>query len=251
MKHAKGGIVTIALFAVAATLLVFSVVGSSQAALTYFSETYGAEVSMLDIGVTLVENGEAVSSRDYTGSNDAWNTSQGVLVGKMLNGADGDKEELKLGHKYKEELAVTNTGKIDEYVRVSVYRYWEMKNEATGRYEKAPELDSSLIDLHLTNTNGAWSVDESSTTEERTVLYYNSILPVGATTPAFSDTLEIKDEDIEAEVTRRTETDENGNTVIITEYDYDNARFVLRADVDAVQTHNATDAMISAWGTTG
>lgn len=250
MKRAKGGIVTIALFAVAATLLVFSVVGSSQAALTYFSETYGAEVSMLDIGVTLVENGEAVSSRDYTGSNDAWNTSQGVLVGKMLNGADGQKEDLKLGHKYTEELSVRNSGTIEQYVRVTLYRYWETKNEATGRYEKAPELNSDLIDLHLTLGNGWWE-DESSRTEERNVLYYDPILFPGEQSPAFTDTLEIKDEDVEAEVTRHTETDANGNTVIVTEYDYDGARFVIRADVDAVQTHNATDAKMSAWGTTG
>lgn len=239
-KSAKNSILTIALFAVAATLLIFSVAGSSQAALTYFSETYGAQVSMLDIGVTLVENGEDISSRDYTGGGDVWDTSQGELVAKML----GEGEQLTPGHKYREELAVTNTGKIDEYVRVTIYRYWEKDGE------KRPEMNSDLIDLHLTNL-GAWRVDESSTTEERTVLYYTGILPVGGTTPAFSDTLEIKDEPIEAQVTKEYSTDANGNLVITTKYDYDGMKFVLRADVDAVQTHNAEDAMMSAWGTLG
>lgn len=246
MRRARGGIVTIALFAAAATLLAFSVVGSSQAALTYYSQTYGAEVSMLDIGVTLVENGAAVSSRDYTGGGDKWNATQGVLAGKMLS----DGEALQLGHKYQEELAVRNSGKIDEYVRVTIYRYWEKKDEATGAYVKAPELDSGLIDLHLTLGSG-WREDGASRTEERTVLYYDPILAVGATTPAFSDTLEILDEGVEAAVTQQVSTDESGRTVITTQYDYDEARFIIRADVDAVQTHNATDAMMSAWGTVG
>ncbi len=250
MKRAKGGFLTIALFAVAATLLTFSVVGSSRAALTYFSETYGAEVSMLDIGVTLVENGEGVSWRDYLKHDDLWNQNTGALVSKMLVGGEGESEELELGKKYKEELAVRNSGTIDEYVRVTLYKYWEKKNEATGAFEKAPELDSGLIDLHLTPGNG-WQIDEGSTTEERTVLYYTPILPTGATSPAFTDTLEIQDEGIEAMVTTKQSTDAAGNTVIETIYTYNDTRFVIRADVDAVQTHNATDAMMSAWGTVG
>lgn len=244
MKRARGGFVTIALFALAATLLTFSVVGSSQAALTYFSQTYGAEVSMQDIGVTLMENGADVSKRDYTGSDDVWDTDQGELVGKMLTGPNGEKEELRLGHQYKEELAVTNSGKIDEYVRVKIYRYWE---DAQGN--KRTDLDPGYIDLHLVNED-SWYQDQSagSTTKERTVLYYRTILKQGDTTPLFADTLEIEDEGIQAEVTKSTSTDANGNTVITTEYDYNGLKFVLKVDVDAVQTHNAASAIKSAWG---
>lgn len=253
MKHGKswkkGTILTAAMLTVALGLLGASVVGSSRAALTYFSETYGAEVSMQDIGVTLVENGDAVSSRDYTGGGDIWDMTQGVLVGKML-GTGEEKEELRLGHPYREELAVTNSGTIDEYVRVTIYRYWEKLDE-NGEYKKAPEMDSNWIDLHLTNIGGAWRLDEGSTTEERTVLYYNDILPAGGTSAIFSDLLTIQDEPIEAAVTQYQSTDEYGNPVITTTYDYDGTRFVLKVDVDAVQTHNATDAMMSAWGTTG
>lgn len=35
---------------------------------------------------------------------------------------------------------------------------------------------------------------------------------------------------------------------ITTTYEYDGAQFVLEATVDAVQTHNAKDAIKSAWG---
>ena len=34
----------------------------------------------------------------------------------------------------------------------------------------------------------------------------------------------------------------------ISVYDYDGASFVVEAEVDAVQTHNARDAIKSAWG---
>ncbi len=246
MKHAKGGFLTIALFAAAATLLCFSAVGSSQAALQYTSKLYKAQVQMQDIGVTLLENGEPVSSRDYLGSNDEWSGGNGVLVAKMLDtGKDGTPEGLKLGRAYREELAVRNSGTIDEYVRVTIYRYW-----ADGSGKKIPSLNSGLIKLHLT-LGDDWYEDESSRTEERTVLYYRPILASGDTTPAFSDTLEIDDEGIEAEVTKEYSTNEAGETVITTTYTYNGCQFVLRADVDAVQTNNASDAKMSAWGTLG
>lgn len=251
MKRAKGGFLTIALFAVAATLLTFSVVGSSRAALTYFSETYGAQVSMFDIGVTLVENDfevdQDISWRDYLQHDDQWNKNTGELVLELTKQTD---DELQLGHKYKEELRVKNSGNINEYVRVTLYKYWEKKNEATGAFEKAPELDSSLIDLHLITGNG-WRIDDGSTTEERTVLYYDPVLAPGDLTPAFTDTLEVQDEGIEALVTTKESTDANGNTVIETIYTYNDTKFIIKADVDAVQDHNDWDAKMSAWGTTG
>ena len=36
--------------------------------------------------------------------------------------------------------------------------------------------------------------------------------------------------------------------MITTSYAYDGYRFCLEAEVDAVQTHNAEDAVKSAWG---
>ena len=32
------------------------------------------------------------------------------------------------------------------------------------------------------------------------------------------------------------------------EYEYDNYKFIVDVEVDAVQTHNAKDAIKSAWG---
>lgn len=55
----------------AALLLVGSTVGSTRAALTYYSENYSAQMNMQSIGVSLLENDKVVSSRDYV-SNNEW-----------------------------------------------------------------------------------------------------------------------------------------------------------------------------------
>ena len=45
-----------------------------------------------------------------------------------------------------------------------------------------------------------------------------------------------------------TVNEENGYTTITYEYVYDGYKFFLEAEVNAVQTHNAADAIKSAWG---
>ena len=57
--------VTVLLLAAAAVLLVGSGVGSARAALTYYSENYSVQMNMQSIGVSLTENGDVVSIRDY------------------------------------------------------------------------------------------------------------------------------------------------------------------------------------------
>lgn len=231
---------TIVLTSVAVALLLVSGIGSTQAALTYFSENYTAQVEMKDIGVTLVETSaqstKDISSRDYTGSDDAWDTTQGALLTDMLEESDN---QLQLGRAYKEELSVKNTGTINEYVRVRIYKSWTDKDG-----NKETTLSPSLIILHMTN-NG-WIIDEDASTEERTVLYWPNILAVGETTSALSDTLTI-DSSIGNKVTKTTTVDD-GVTKTTTKFNYDGVKFNLKAEVDAVQTHNAKDAIKSAWG---
>lgn len=239
-KFLRGKKGTLLLGAAAGILLLSSAIGSTKAALTYFSENYTAQVEMNDIGVTLVETSaqgsKDISSRDYTGSGDKWKESQGELLGDMLKQTNG---KLQLGTKYKEELSVKNTGTIDEYVRVRVYKNWTKKDGT-----KETTLSPSLIILNMTK-NG-WIIDEENSTEERTVLYWPKILKVGAQTPALSDTLMI-DDSIGKKVTESTKT-KDGVTKKSTTFNYDGVKFNLEAEVDAVQTHNAADAIKSAWG---
>jgi hypothetical protein len=245
MKHLnKWGLtpVTAVLFALAAILLLGSSIGGARAALTYYSETYSSRLQMYDIGVTLNENGHAVSWRDYdSGSDGQWSQSSGVLLADMLS----EGESLVLGKSYPEALSVTNSGTIDEYVRVSLYKYW-LDQDGQKLQELSPELIELALLCDQTGYANGWILDSSASTRERTVLYYDSVLPAGETTVPLSDTLTV-DGMVASKVSQEKKT-ENGYTTIITTYDYDGVRFQIEACVDAVQTHNAVDAIWSAWG---
>lgn len=231
---------TIVLIAAAGILLLSSAVGSTRAALTYYSENYTAQMELHDIGVTLTETSaqgtQDISSRNYSGSNDKWNESKGELLQDMLAETNN---KLILGKNYKEELAVNNSGNIDQYVRVRIFKGW---TDADGNKEST--LAPSLIILNLTQ-NG-WLVDEKASTEERTVLYWPTILEPGDSTEPLSDTITI-DRAIASKVKKET-TQKDGVTTTTTTFEYDGVNFYLEAEVDAVQTHNAADAIKSAWG---
>lgn len=234
---------TVVAFVLAAALLLTSGIGGARAALTYYSETYAARVSMSSIGVTLNENDMAVSYRNY-GADGEWRQETGALLSGML--AEG--ETVKPGAPYEERLSVTNSGNIGQYVRVSVHRYW---TDAEGN--KKTEVSPAMVGLKLRDADIAaippdsgWLVDPEASTDERTVLYYNKVLAPGETTPLFADTL-IIDSRVAAKVTQ-TEEEKDGGTVITTKYDYDGYSFHVEAKVDAVQEHNAQDAVYSAWG---
>ena len=112
------------------------------------------------------------------------------------------------------------------------------------------DLSPDLIDLNLVNLGTDWIEDEGARTKERTVLYYNKLLYAQgqgtSETPLFADSLVI-DDSIAKKVSQETQT--NGNyTTIVTTYDYDGVSFRVEVEVDAVQEHNAEDAVWSAWG---
>lgn len=231
---------TMGAFALAVGLLASSSVGGARAALTYYSETYTSRVQMYDIGVTLLENDKEISWRNYDSRKDngSWLEEKGVLLENMVP----EGEKFKIGVWYPEELKVMNSGTINQYVRVSLYKYWLDENG-----EKVQTLTPDLIDLELQTDNG-WMIDEESSTDERTILYYNRVLETGETSPAFAGRLKI-DQSVTAKVTQTTEKTANGSKIITT-YDYDGVQFCIEATVDAVQEHNVEDAVWSAWGRT-
>lgn len=235
-KVSRSTKITAALMGAAIVLLLSSAVGSTRAALVYQSENYTAEIEVSQIGVSLLENGKIVSNRDYSGSGDVWN---GNPEGKLLTDLLPEGEKFVIGKNYDEVLSVQNTGTIDEYVRVRLYKSWQY---ADGTKETA--LSPDLIKVNLPG-NG-WIEDAGDSTEERTVLYYPNILQSGEESPAFADTIRI-DNKIMTKV-KETRTVENGVTTITQEFSYNGVNFYLKAEVDAVQTHNAQDAIKSAWG---
>ena len=203
-KRMPLGGLTVALLSASVVLLAGSTVGSARAALTYYSENYGAQVEVSNIGVSLVENDKVISKRDYA-SNGKWDEATGDLLTGLK------EEKIVPGKQYEEAIKVTNSGSIDSYVRVILKKSW-------------------------TNKEGV----------KDTILYYTGILPAGKSTPALSDTLTI-DGSIATKV-KQDVTEKDGYKTITTTYAYDGYNFQLEAEADAVQTHNAQDAIKSAWG---
>lgn len=216
----------------AALLLVGSTVGSTRAALTYYSENYSAQMNMQSIGVSLLENDKVVSSRDYVSNNEWKGTSEGTLLTNLL-GKDGT---FTPGKKYNEAISVKNSGTIDTFVRVIITKSWQ---DEEGN--KNTTLSPDLIELNFLTDNG-WQIAKDQSTTERTVLYYTKAVAAGDSTPALSDTIRIKPS-IAKDVTKHVD----GNTITYT-YKYNGYTFHIDAEVDAVQTHNAKDAIKSAWG---
>ncbi len=228
---------TLLMFVAAAVMLLTSTVGGARAALTFYSEAYTSRMQMRNIGVTLMENGREISWRNYGQEADgSWSSTENELLSGLL----GEGETLQPGKAYKEELAVRNSGTIDQYVRVSLYRYWLDQDG-----NKLRTLSPDLIHLKFAENSG-WIQDPDAATEERLVFYYQSPLGAEETTPALVQTLSI-DPSIASHVTQE-EREENGGTTIVTTYDYDGVQFRLEAEVNAVQTHNGEDAIWSAWG---
>lgn len=213
--------VTVALFALALVLLGGSTVGGARAALTVESNYYNSDVQTLNIDAVLVENGADVAPD-----------------GKLLQNLVPKDEKFQFGKRYAEELAVRNTGDIDEYVRVSVYRYW-----LDEQGKKYPDMNSEWINLGYAEGNG-WTVDTSVTgtyNKERIDFYYQSVLAPGQTSKPFLDNIYIN----KAAARKVTQT---GDKVITTTYVYNNKSFCLEVHIDGVQTHNADKARTSAWG---
>ena len=249
IKWLKSPAATMVGFVIAAGLLLFSSIGGVRAALGDPSDYYGAQVSMKEIGVSLLENEKIVSYRDFEKAgeynNGEFTEETGALLTTMLEDAGDTK--LIPGKKYKEELSIQNTGDIDQYARVTIYKYWKTKESDNFNTEKNTTVSPALIHVELANLGSSWILDRDSITPERVVLYYNKKLDAGSDpTPVFTKSVMI--DGLVVTKVRQYETPVEGGTKITTEYDYSGRTFVLEATVDAVQDHHAEDAIKSAWG---
>ena len=226
------------LFILAALLLALSTVTGAYALLTHYSQVYTAQIETASMGITLLENGSTAASQNYSEKKRGWEGEQYPLMENLPQQSDGF---IQLGRAYPEVLSVQNSGAISAYVRVRITRYW-----VTTAGEKNPNLSPELIQINFLTDH--WLLDTSVSTPEQTTLYYPEILLPGENTPAFTDTVTLSPEI--ATMVREEMVADGNTTVIRTLYDYDGMQFRLEAEVDAVQTHNAADAVKSAWGGT-
>ena len=154
----------------------------------------------------------------------------------LLENLLGEGEKFTPGKTYDEEISVQNSGNIDTFVRVILTKSWK-----DGDGAKDTALSPDLIELGL-NEGSGWIQADVESSPERVVLYYSRALAPGESTEALCDSIRI-DESIAQDVEEVRE----GNTIRYI-YKYDGYSFALDAEVDAVQTHNAEDAIKSAWG---
>ncbi|EOS60508.1 hypothetical protein C815_01370 [Firmicutes bacterium M10-2] len=229
------------LLVMAIGLLLGTGITGTQAALTYFSPRHQARIQLSKIGVSLIENDKVVSHRDYD-QNGNWNQTnnndknEGILLEDLLP----SNEQFVIGKRYPEVLSVRNSGEIHEFVRVIITRYWTDENG-----KKITTVSPDLIDINFINQN-VWLHDEDSSTPEREVFYYRELLEAGQETAPLTDSFKIDTKLQEHKSVKEEVIDGQKKTTIT--YTYDNLQFCVEASVDAVQEHNAQDAIESSWG---
>ena len=258
-KIRRSPVVAGLLFLLAVVLLFAGSVGGTQAALQIYSSDYISAFELDHIGITLYENGTPVSFRNYGDAAASGFTEKqdGDLVLKTLE----DDPSFQIGRKYPFVITCKNTGTIDHYLRVTVYKYWVQVGEdeefglkgwfhgLSSNTEKLLDVEKhspATIHLGYNGSEGynssAWAKDPDSSTAERDVYYYTGILPVGGETAPLFDTLWV-----DSSVAKSVITETVGSLTTYT-YAYDGYGFVVQAEADAVQTHNAKAAIRSAWG---
>ncbi len=225
---------TAVMLLLALVLLLTGFVDSVRAALNLQESTiYESQLSTTSIGVTLQEDGKTYAS------------GFGVMkVGaKDVAEAAGDKE-FKIGKTYSLPLAVYNSGSIDEYVRITVYKYWVAPSgtaTATGWFAGEGTKDRSLDPgkIVLADNVAGWVKDPGAETLERSVYYYQGKLSPGGDPVPFPQTVTI-----DSSIVKEVELSSTGTYL----YSYDGAGFVLQIEVDAVQTHSGDAARKGSWG---
>ena len=241
----------ILIFVLAAILILAGGIGGTRAALSVYSEQYNSRLQTSDIGISLYENEILAAQRDYDpdAGNYSWKESGTGLLCQKLIGLDGKEDaELKIGKSYQEKLMVKNSGKIPVYTRVLIWKYWAETDQEGNVTKKRTDLDPDLIELQFLENNG-WIMAEGddALSKEYIVLYYTKQLASGEETSLIADSFRINDRVMDI-VSETSTKDASGATVVTVTYEYDGMQFVIEAEADAVQTHNAHAAILSAWG---
>lgn len=198
---------------------------AARSALVYTSEEYEAEIQQTHLGVALTENGEIVSD----------GSDQGALLSGFVMPEGG----LFPGEWYDENISAENISDegMDEYVRITVNKGWVKGASETpvSKMVDGEEMELNPALIQLTVNTKDWVVGEDNGT--RMVLYYRYKLKPGdpPAPPAVTDfRISAAVDDFKAV----GEAFDKANDI----------HLMLAAQVDSVQTHNAADAAMSAWG---
>lgn len=205
---------TVALLAAAILLLSSGGFIGVKALPNVQGNNYDAALELDEISVQLLENGNPVGD-------------DGLLAG-ITN--------AKPGMTYQENISVKNTGTAPEFVRLVVRKYWTKNGKDTT-------LNPSLIELGLKSD---WTENTKEATTEMSVYYLTSQLGVGETSQVIET---VRVDGIVLTDGKKVEKEKVGDKTIYTyTYKYDGYAFNIEAEAQAVQTHNANDAIKSIWG---
>ena len=256
---------SIALLAAAVLFLAGGTVTGTRAALGVQSESYEAEFYMNHLQVHLMENGQDVCSGENTLDGESKVT--GNLATTLGYSGEDKLGNVEPGRVYKEEIAAKNGQDVDEFVRMTVRKYW-VKTDEDGTIRKAENGDlvkeTSLSPdlIHLTYgkydkskdsfdqyNKDAWQRNDAETTEESATYYLTNVLP-GDPEKNVSALLfdRVMIDGKVAKAGKVNETKDGNYTVYTYEYDYDGTAFFIEAEVQAIQTHSADKAIQSQWG---
>lgn len=256
---------TLALLAAAVMLLCGSGILGTRASLAVFSEDYTASFYLNHLQVHLLENGKDVCGEQNTLDGQSKVTGQLATSLGYSNGEDGEVlGSVEPGKVYREEIAARNGQDIPQYVRMTVRKYWvetdedgNVKTDDSGNPVKITTLSPDQIRLTYGKdvkgtraadqyNKDAWIINEEETTTESTTYYLKEALGDSADSALLFDRVAI--DGSVAKMGGVDKTEENGKTIFTYRYDYDGAAFFIEADVQAIQTHNAQDAIRSQWG---
>ena len=222
---------TLALFAAAVLMLSGGVAGTT-AELTAQSVPYDAQLDLDQIQVALVENGTVLENNATL----------------LKNTFTSTKGKLAPGYPYTEKIAAANTNPkdgADEYIRIIVRKYWKTE-EIAKDLEKVPGDILLCMGGNKEVIGSGWTENEAEATAETNVYYYSSKVAAGAQTSELFDTLIVDGKILKDYEVKTTAVE--GGTKYTYVYNYDGYSVCVEAEAQAVQTHNAKDAIKSIWG---
>ncbi len=228
IKYLAGILLAVLLFS-------FSTVRNIQALPAVISGEYTTEFSMNHIGITLWENNTVVNYKNYSSEDQAWHVLSTTGIPLF---ADSAKTPMGAGDSRSTAIHISNSGSIDEYVRVVLRKQWVDENG-----NRDFDLDAAMIEM--TFQGEGWLVDTTYSTDEMIILYYPEVLAAGS-----GETSELKvSVGLSGAIKKAYDykVSEDGKTVTY-EYLYDGKSVQIEIEADAVQAHNGSDAVKAAWG---
>ena len=262
MKNRKTPLskLTVVLLLATLVMLIAGSVLSTKAVLTYFSEDYISDFELDHLQVHLIENGKDVChNKNDDDTVHGTYTNKKKYKGNLVEDLGYTNKEhykdvagykigtpgtVEPGKTYKEEISAKNGQNINQYVRLTVRKYWVKDGK------KNTKLSPSMIKLTYNGSaynKVAWQKNAKEHTEESDTYYLSKMLPKKKASDLLFNELTIDGSVADKAHMTKHENKEGNKTVITYTYDYNDYTFYIEANVQAIQTHNVNDAIGSLW----